>query len=183
MKWFFAFQLAAVLAAGASLDDGPRLLFTGGPFHGDEVTARPDSQWLGLFPVDGRFELAMVTVSISLANDPIVDSDDEATGKQVAVSRSPEPIVLIPLEVQLKEGIVRDAGLQGTLVPGKKEVITFYDTRYVLAVIRESTPEGQCLVTFDDGKKSQVLAHLNQCDEDGYPTLIWSGDLNRDKRL
>lgn len=174
---------AALIACRLGADDEPLLLFAGEPFHGDEVTAVSGSRWLALYKAAEGFELSEVSISVSLVNDAVVDSDEEATGKLVTVSSSPQPVVLIPLALGLREGAVDHAAAELTLVPGEERVIAFHDARYVLKVSLNLTPEGTCLVTVEDGPQKQTLARLDQCDEDTYPRLLWSGDLNHDDRL
>jgi hypothetical protein len=68
-----------------------------GSHHGDEVPARNNEKWLGLFKNDGNYVLKSVPVKVKSFHDEILDDGNlrAKTGKEVSVSGPQRPLFLV----------------------------------------------------------------------------------------
>ena len=157
---------------------GDELLFTD-LFHGDEVKARSGDPFLALVCSDDEHCLLQpVTISVTEEFDPVVDAEDERTGKRVRVHGLESAYLL--RSPRLTPGRVVSARPSATdLLPGSKpQTIRFGRASYVLEYRCDKSQECQ-LVLESDGT-SQVLA-TSSLDVEHY--VVFAGDLDHDGKL
>lgn len=161
-----------------------------GQFHGDEINAKTGEEWLGLYVGEGQSELRLTTVTVNTVNDPIVDRDNEQTGKEVAVNQSETPIFLVKGLSDLKSGFVTSSftGSQNLLDQMSTE-LKLGDRSYRLVVETQNLKNGMLTenaqVVLICEEKRQVLRTIKVSNgpiEVGW-YLNWAGDLDGDGRL
>lgn len=180
-----------IFAQSVSFFDGAQMLRVG-QFHNNEVTAKSEEVWLGLFPTQCGYELKSTTISVKPVHDAVVDSDTSIkTGWLVDVNSLSEPIVLIRGTKNLKECSVKTySSGPRTLIPGTAINITTKGDKNSYSLCPNSKSEqiqGGTLYTdytlklsFDSA--SQVIAAFDGLD-DSIPVLVWAGDIDGDGKL
>ena len=169
-----------------------------GIFHGGEAPATDGERWLGLYPTDAGWELAAVTVRVRTVPDPLFGSpgapEDPPTGAEVTTDRTQRTPTDDGSETYLTDDarfFVRADGL----TPGP--VATAFAGRWPFeagAALALELPGGLGAADLDaaglagrphelvlelDGQP--VLHHVNR--DEGYASLLWAGDLDRDGAL
>jgi len=169
-----------------------KLLETSEGFHGDEVTAQTGDVWLGLFRSGERHYLRSTKIVVSLVNDPIVDEENEKTGKSVATKIKDPPVFLIKSPHTFREAVVPtlfsapEPDESTSLNNGDERTFSYRGTSYRLFIPQSGSGEkflsedSRLLLT--DGKHTQVLRTLDRCDDCGW-SLHWVGDLDMDGKL
>lgn len=168
--------------------------------HGDEVRSEAGSDWWGLYTTGNTSELKRVTVSITPANDPIMDDEGEATGKQVSANTAEVPLILFKSLPEAKEGPLKTASL-GLNLPFPGQMISFnvgqddehvagHLAAYGTAIPSDAGPQiNNYRITFHHGGFShgespgQTIFELEVVDPDSYLRVIWAGDLDGDNKL
>ena len=91
-----------------------------GAFHGDEVSAKSGEVWLGLYPTPDGYVLIPLRITVETVYDPLVDDEEEKTGKAVSVNEQTRPLFLIKgLDAPKRESIKTLSAEQTILTPGK----------------------------------------------------------------
>lgn len=160
-------------------------------YHAEEVSAKAGKgqPWLGLFQTKaGHYELKSTKVLVTLVNDPIADEKPEQkTGKKVSIVGMGEPIVLV-------RGI---AGLKAGRVPGndlKKEHLPVGETQklkvgarvanlIVTGKKKDQEITNDYRIVLESGGVKQELYKREELGSDGFPSLLWSGDLDGDGKV
>lgn len=159
-----------------------KLAMTGQGFHGDEVYAKTGQTWLGLFRDGDKFELRETKVKVVRSHDPVLDKDNEKTGKDVSVASEEEPVFLLRNARTFHPGSVETAFYAGdlergvTLDSGFKSDYKLGDRWYRMANLNGTT------LTLESEGVSQILYHLSPVGDATWE-LIWAGDLDNDGKL
>ena len=194
-----AVLLGVFLSAGEVASGGVQILETG-DLHGDEVDATAGADWWGVYQADSGFELRNVTVGIERVHDPIVNLDGEATGKRISVDTQDNPLFLVRGLPNAQEGPLKSAASEGEfLYPGQMAWLDLEpgqtpSGKHALAALgtAEEASYGVSINNYrlmlyenpwGQDAVRQELAQVDGINLDGYPTLIWAGDLDRDGRL
>jgi hypothetical protein len=77
-----------------------------GRFHGDEVTAKSDQRWLGLFLTKHSSALRYSRLRVRHVTDDVMDYGTQKTGKRVSVDSPREPLFLVRGAEMLRPGRV-----------------------------------------------------------------------------
>jgi hypothetical protein len=199
--------LATVLAVisispiAETQDEKPVQLLMTGVLHGEEVRAQGGDDWWGLYTSDTGAELRRVMVTITRAHDPIVDNEGEATGKKISVDTDEQPLILFKGLPNATGGPVPTARMVDELIyPGQR--IAFEPTTREHAAMRN-----YALVAYGTAEESewgpavrnyrlvldrhvsgtthekQTLVDRDELAVDGYPYVMWAGDLDGDGKL
>ena len=164
-------------------------------FHGDEVKARNGEDFLALVQdSNSRWLLQPVKIRVTTEYDPVVDADDEQTGKRVAVAGFDHVYLLRGRK--LHAGVVTAATPPSAeLLPvSKPQTIVLGSTRYVLHYRCAGAPDPDglvdCMLVLESGGITQVLAKFPALDDDGKlapmdieHSVIFAGDLDHDGKL
>jgi hypothetical protein len=177
--------------------DEEKLLFrlqeTGDGFHGDEVNAAAGQTWLGLFTSGSGFYLHRTKIAVSMVNDPIVDDDNEKTGKSVATDIQDKSVFLLKRADSLREGPIKtvffapDINESTELANGTIKKFSFGGKVYELMVANDVSKEkflgSGAKLLLKSGGKVQTLRDLKDGCDDCYWNLFWVGDLDGDGKL
>jgi hypothetical protein len=164
-------------------------------FHGAEVKAKRGEHFLALVcDAKDRCVLQPVKIDVTAEYDPIVDAEDERTGKRVRV-HGLESVYLLRSK-RLSPGPVVSARPTATdLLPiSKPQTITLGATKYVLHYRCGSAPDPDgfvdCALVLESKGVSQVLASFPAFDEGGginsldvEQYVVFAGDLDHDGKL
>ena len=168
-----------------------------GEFHGEETRARDGETWFALRHEGARTWLEPVVVRVEAIHDPILDGDDERSGRRVSTpSLGEEPLALLR-GAGLVAGSLSSAERGALpLVPGSWRRI---ETRAIAAVellldCDVSAPDApfECELTLRNDVLEQVLHTFSasrsedgqiMLGDDGGAELRFAGDLDRDGRM
>jgi hypothetical protein len=196
-----SYRLERIIAAILSLlfllpfvARGDELLFTD-LFHGDEVKAKSGEHFLALAcDDDDRCVLQPVKIDVTTEFDPIVDAENEKTGKRVKAHGLDTAYLL--RSARLHAGPVTSARPScADLLPiSKPQTITLGSTKYVLQYRCSSAPDPDgfvdCALVLEGEGISQALASfpafdagggVNSLDVEQY--VVFAGDLDHDGKL
>lgn len=176
-----------------------------GCFHGNEVTARGGEKWSALFRNGDLYQLADVTISVDSCRDQISDEPGQTTGRSIRIPGDRTPLVLVrglrafgprPLKIETAARMGMPAGGRGQapwkLPPGERFRLKLRRSQYDIAATGDydpSRPEGDRLVIgyhlriTNPVGRVQDLAVPRRFGEDGVPSILWAGDLDRDGKL
>lgn len=178
---------------------GEEILLTG-TFHRNEVRQASSDDWLALTLMAGGWMLQPVRVTIEPDHDPRVEDEDggEKTGRRVTASTVDEPLMLLR-GAHLSAGAVRGATPDAAdLRLGETSILrldgTTYHLRLRCATGQDALGATACalILTSSASSTSQTLATYSTSMTDSgqrlfagevTPTVIWAGDLDRDRRL
>jgi len=176
-----------------------------GCFHGSEVSDRSSGKWLGLYLRGETFELVSCNVQVEPCHDGVSDPPGGKSGRAVVVDADGTPLFLVrglgdvgPKPVTIVTAKPEDG--PGQLVgrgsrylrPGEHLRLTLGRAEYRLAAMGKYDPTrsdndrlvlGYRLTLTGPGGQSQDLAAPSRFAEDGVPSLVWAGDLDRDGKL
>jgi len=188
--------IAAIHAANAR---GAVTILVPGSFHGDEVPRSAAGEWHALVPEGTRVIVRRVDVTVSLEHDAIVDADDAATGKRVAISNAlkADPIVLVRGIPGLESGPIATALIDRAIdsaapVPAQLGSETY---RLSLRCAEAGAISGQrrqkCDLRLASGSLEQSLFVYSAFFEGEHrlwasefpPRIAWAGDLDGDHRI
>jgi hypothetical protein len=162
-----------------------------GAFHGDEVSCNSGEVWFGMYSTADGYELKPTAIKVEPIFDPIVDGEDQKTGKQVFVEHSIQPLILIKGLDALKAGRIQSMCDQSVaLSPGKSIHFAMDEDEYRLTVFGEELVDRPGYVSsiqnyeirLSKGRRAQVIISY-QAANNVIPRLLWAGDLDRDKKL
>ena len=110
-----------------------------GAFHGNEVSAESGEVWLGLYATPNGYTIIPSRITVETIYDPLVDNEEEKTGKVVSVAEETRPLFLIKgLDLPKGESIKTLSAEQTILTPGKSLDLTLNDKdEYHLAAYGE----------------------------------------------
>ncbi|MCB1053005.1 MAG: hypothetical protein H6510_08285 [Acidobacteria bacterium] len=169
-----------------------------GIYHGEEITSPPGSTYWAVFSGPETDHLEQTQLVLKAYNDPIFDSENEATGKAVSVIGPHQPLFMVTGIPDLKPGPLQRVAIQeSSILLGKKIEIPWKDETHLLMWQKSSgKSEYPNIANYDlvyvAGKQQQILGQFEVYAPDGQdpmlasegqPTLIWAGDLNRDGNL
>jgi hypothetical protein len=188
-------SLTLCVAAGAA-SAAPQLALPGEAFHGDEVPARNGESWLALVVAGSTAKLQAAKLVVEAVNDPVLDGDDEKTGRSVAAPGI-EALVFLRGMAALKPGDVNVAMAESTPLDVARPLeLRLGDKRLsLLSRCADSGDESggiRCEVVLDDGAVAQTLFTTYAVREEGsdritfgdaVPTVQFAGDLDRDGRV
>jgi len=158
-------------------------------YHGDEVTAKANQSWLGLYvEAGGKSELKPTKVSITLVNDQIIDEDPKLkTGKRVAVPGKQKPLFLLSGITGLKAGsvITSQTNKKEHLEVGEhlKLKVGNAESTLVVDAMKKGEYPTRYTITLQSGGTKQKVLHHKQIGADSAPSLLWCGDLDGDGKL
>ena len=189
----FAMITSGFSPSGAMVTCPPEAtLLEVGEFHGDEVNAETGERWLGLHIADNGSTLLEYELAVDTVHDPLIDNDDQKTGKKVSVNLPLEPMFLVNSDWILQSGPVEtlfqgnNEGLQ-SVSPLKLKLA---DSSYEIKIVgdegekcwQDGLPKNAKLV-LTKGDSSQILYTLQECGNDPGWFLTWAGDLDKDGKL
>ncbi len=165
-------------------------------FHGDEINAKSGESYLALVCNDDNDRCVLQPAKIQVTPEfhPVVDAEDEKTGKRVSAVGVEMSYLL--RSRYLTAGPVNSARPSFTeLLPvSKPQTITLGATKYVLHYRCTSAPDPDgfvdCMLVLDSDGITQVLAKfpahdeggkLNSLDVEQY--VVFAGDLDHDGKL
>lgn len=158
-----------------------------GDFHGDEASLEDGSDWFAL-RCGESCSVVMVRAAVAAEFDPLLDSEDEATGRRVRARGVPDALYLMRGTRLSRGTVLRSTVEESTGTNGDEEAPM--TTRLVLGskdlLIRRvvETAGGEVArvrVLLERGGHSQILAESDSTDLIGY--VLWSGDLDRDGEI
>ena len=177
---------------------GATELLLPGNYHGDEVSAQDGSSWFALVQDDhGATRLEPRRVAIDAVNDPILDDETGATGKQVGAGQDDVLFYLRDLP-GLASGVVATAysGRGDPLsLTGLDRDFELFDRnagRLHLDCSGDAAIRDCALMLEHDGRR-QVIGRWQgdasagdsqlMLGSDAWPHVTWAGDVDRDGRL
>ncbi len=187
--------------ASATAELPVKVLMPGGVFHGDEIKHEGGDGWWGLVREGDGFALRETRVTLTRANDPIVDNEGEKTGKNIVCDLEGEVLYLFKGGVAFKAGAVQTINATTQfLFPGEHVELRFKHpdsgrdqqwTYYAAGVATGAKGigliEGYTLAITDQPEGSQAshqaLYSVKELDTrygEGGASLLWVGDLDRD---
>jgi hypothetical protein len=152
--------------------------------------------WLGILitDVDHSF-LISYRLTVNAVNDPLVDDNEQSSGKKVSVDLPLEPLFLIRGVKNVSAGpvttVFNEGGSASILAESSAITLKLGEASNVLKVAgSEDTakcpdqpfPRNARLVLVS-GESGQVLYSLQDCGNDPSWRLLWAGDLDRDGKL
>jgi len=175
-----------------------RIVVTG-CYHGSEIEPIDDKDWYGFFKTDSGYVIESVNVLTNACYDVVLDHPGDTTGVSVSIEHALNPIIIIQCSKKLTTGLVPTTfSKKSSLEPGKPVFLGGLQRAdsYTLAALGEVTDEdfrepGDLLILnyslklfgrVDEPKK-QIIVEYNRLSYDGMPSVIWSGDLDRDNKL
>lgn len=192
---------AAALAAHASIGAGDAFAWQWpGEFHGDETIARDREPWFALRIDRGRARLEPVEVRVEAVHDPILDADEERSGRRVGVPTLDEaPLALVRGNGTTAGPLLAAALESTTLAPNGVRIV---EARALPALelalecgaasVSDDAGGFVCELRLRDDLVEQVLhtfAASKDPDgtiligDDGGVELRFAGDLDRDGRI
>lgn len=199
--------IGLTLIAAASAPHGTRQIeiLHKGCFHGTEVPAESGGEWNALYNRAGTFELVSRTIRIEPCHDGVSDAPNETTGRAVIVSGEDAPLFLVRGIGHAGENPIRiisawpantdhksQLGNARFLRPGERLTLTLGSVNYQLMAKGKYDPTRPAydrlildyrLTLTGPGGHSQDLPAPTRFAEDGVPTVLWAGDLDRDGKL
>ncbi|MBI1807320.1 MAG: hypothetical protein HYR76_09755 [Ignavibacteria bacterium] len=166
-----------------------QLLFVGN-YHAGEISANSGETWYGLFPSESGYELLATKIMVKAAHDIIVDQDpSQQSGLKVSVDQPSRPLFLVKGPFPFKNGSIKSvfSGHQ-YLTSIHHLILNLGDTiQYNLTTTGELIEGHSSFTNFKVnltfGKIHQTVATMRGTDEDGPPSILWAGDLDRDGKL
>lgn len=161
-----------------------------GQFHGDEIQAKTGEEWLGLYANEGHPELRLTTITVNIVNDPIVDRENEQTGKEVSVNQGETPIFLVKGLSELKPGAVATSFMGSQNLLDQMSIdLKLGEKNYRLVLETQNIKDGMLtedaqVVLICEGER-QVLRSM-KVPKDPVEVgwyLNWAGDLDADGKL
>lgn len=193
----FAFASATSVANGAPTQSIAWQWL--GEFHGEETLARDGETWIALRHDASRAWLESVVVRVEAVNDPILDADDERSGRRVSTpSLSNEPLALLKGAGIVPGALASTQHDPVALVPG---VWRRVETRAIPSIellldcdAQAPDPDASfsCTLKVGDDVLEQSLhtfAATKTADgsimlgDEGNAELRFAGDLDRDGRM
>jgi hypothetical protein len=179
-----------------------------GAFHGEEVVARDGEQWLVLWrSADGELaRLAPAKLRIVRIHDPIMDTEVQATGREVSIATAAdhaEDAVMSLRGPALRTGPVVSADVEDRSAGGLPAMRLRLGKRaYAIDTRCEPIPTPadrdasqahlRCRIELSEGGMRHTLVERlavrgpggpELLDQDATPQILFAGDLDRDGRL
>lgn len=163
-----------------------KLLQTG-DFHSEEVPYRSGEKWLGLFRVNGSYQLIETTIRKTLSKGGLFDTNVSTSTPHEAILLLRDAKDLQPGKVDTEFDSKFDENNFGNLMEPLPKGFGMHGSFWHLRVenldSNGSATNGTALVLDQSGYDSQVLRYLpNGCDDCSW-SVEWVGDLNRDGNL
>tara|TARA_R110001592_G_scaffold57560_6_gene174909 strand:+ start:493 stop:1227 length:735 start_codon:yes stop_codon:yes gene_type:complete len=181
----------------------PVQIILSGVWSGADVQVESGMDWWGLFPDGDGFKLESAPITVTRAFDGMVDSEGEMTGKEVAIPKEANPLLLARGLNTLEAGPVVTVKPPGDswpfLHPGQDCEITLnpadvHNRVFITALgTAESKPDSMLIVrrTYElriskgqgEDPSIQSLAKYPEFTGTHGLRLLWAGDLDRDGRV
>lgn len=189
--------LSLALSASSQTQRKRMSVIEPGQFHGDEISAKSDQRWLGLFLTKDSSALRYSRLRVRHVTDDVMDhGTQKKTGKQVSVDSPREPLFLVRGAEMLHPGPVITIFSEKHNFERSLEKVPLTmklgSASYVLKVMspdkhaelcRENVFPRNAQLVLGSGTSSQVLYTLDACGNEPYWYLLWAGDLDRDGKL
>ena len=196
MSFFFAGWICCIMfsrngqSVASSVEPEIQLLQVGA-FHGDEISAKSDEIWLGLYSTPDGCALVPSRITVKTVYDPLVDNAGEKTGKVVSVEGQTRPLFLIKgLEAPKRNSIETLSAERAILNPGKSLNLRLdgkNESHLIAYGEGDIGPNGftsleNYSLELSKGQLSQELVAYSSTNG-AIPTLLWAGDLDGDGQL
>lgn len=166
-----------------------------GSYHNDEIPNKITTKdWMGIFKNNGTYSIEKTGVNISKHHDPIVDKEDQKTGKEIKATNPKNCYLLINNISYLTERNI-DTVLTKPLkvYPTKSYTFTFNNIDYTLlaeAKNKQNTNNTGDYVDFENyklfleknenGTKTTQLLLLEKLFNDKMTEILFIGDIDGD---
>jgi hypothetical protein len=174
--------LALLVAARTTVAETgavPPVFLVPGDYHGSEAPASLGPGWLALVPMTGSWQLVPARARIEPVRDAVLDDEDQATARRIAVEGDAIALIRLP-EVHPGKATtpnMRFKGVARSLVAGAPLDIAFNDSQYRLEVSNSE-------VYLRRGHRATPLGlFVGDKDSDADADLRWAGDLDGDGQL
>ncbi|WP_114782299.1 hypothetical protein [Botryobacter ruber] len=194
-----ALQSYAVDTTGLTPEPAAKIkILLEGVFHKEEIWQGAEKkQWLGLFDMQGSYELRPTTLDVKPAFDPVADARTAAaTGQKVISGREvtghePNVMLFITGLPGYKAATIDTAAFAKNIIrPGEEIVLSFKNRQYHIQAFGDSMQVDSSAYAYSNygwkvsgtrkGKRlEQVLAQDEQLAGSVY-VLHWAGDIDRD---
>ncbi len=169
-----------------------------GTFHGDEVMDESNQyKWFGLFKNKTNYYLKRTNIKISLAYDPIIDTEvNDKTGKVVRTSEKDSCLILIEQLPFLKENIIPHINLEEEyILPDETVLFRYLGVEYSLFATADDLKSKDEIESQDfknyklyltatiDGVKSESLLVTHKNFDDRMVKILFIGDIDGDTLL
>lgn len=175
-----------------------RIVVTG-CYHGFEIEPIDNKDWYGLFKTDSGYVVESVNVLTEACRDVVLDNQGDTTGVSLSIVHALKPIILIQSFKKLNTGFVPTTFSERSfLEPGKQVFLGGLERRdyYSMFALGEITDEGfrepgdllilnysLMLYGRTNETKKQIIVEFDRSSYDGLPSVLWSGDLDRDGKM
>ena len=158
-----------------------------GEFYADNVSAKSDEVWLGLYQVGDEYELRSTTLVVNERRSERMRMDF----KEVETDQPDEPLFLVRGLAELQPGKVETIIHDGEFIfPGHMKRLRHSRVYYTLAAVGEGIERRPFEVALSKYKlmlwadrRSQTLVESAVGFDDALPRVIWAGDLDRDGKI
>jgi hypothetical protein len=197
-SFLLATPLLVAHASSPAADSAAALQWPG-DFHGEETRARDGETWLALRQEGSRAWLEATTVRVDAVHDPVLDGEDERTGRRVSTPAfASEPLVLLRGEGMLAGTVLTVPEVPVSIAQrGARRIEARALPALELALECGDPPAGpeipfDCSLEIRDAGVSQVLHVFSashdpagnlMLGDDGGATVHFAGDLDRDGRM
>ena len=168
-----------------------RLMLPGEMYHSDEVHGKNGELWLGLLrTATGGYRTALVHAKVTAVQDPVVDEENQRTGKRVGIAEPGRPVFLLKGYDALAGRFVR------TSVDGRFKLSQHAESNFYFAGRKielqvqpsgrkEKFPPGTTVEIFQvQLKQGEQVAPLPLVVTDyNQVHLLWAGDLDGDGKV
>jgi len=197
MLLFILMSAFILSSSGNFKDSAPFEILAPGSYHGREVKSEENGEiWLGMFETNSGYELRSAELVIETVFDPLLDRDDERTGKLIYAADA----VIDPyydMDYQTDRWSIDDAD---RLMFFLRPLDSVFEEGPVVPVIVDSPhlpPDtvielgnsGQSLVTVHkglylfDGEILQRLTNVYPDSHGEFVSVVWAGDLDGDGKM
>jgi hypothetical protein len=156
------------------------LLFFAGAMHKEEVKAKNNEEWFGLYELSNGFSLikSKITVSAILDSNGMYDTE-------VLVDQTLRPHFLVKGSGKFTEGFVKTVYRGSLLLTPTRECRFFWEGVWY-NIAASGYQKGESIknyeITLYGEDESQRIVLRPNAYVDGLPSIMWVGDLDRDNK-